>query len=142
MSNIKGGKGLHGPDKQQDALRTYVAALTIRAVRAKHRIQAKGSEPSTSARNGVLMYGRACQMPTRSIQRSRTCPRACLAREWAPWTRTLDEATSSARASAIPLGAVEQLPQGQRCLGPGTRGPPRRFPMNEKREDNLDLVWE
>ena len=58
----------------------YVAVLTIRAVQAKHLIQAKGSEPSTSARNGVQMYGRACQMPTRSIQRRRTCPRACLAR--------------------------------------------------------------
>jgi hypothetical protein len=81
MSNIKGGMGLHGPDKQQDALRTYVAALTIRAVRAKHRIQAKGSEPSTSARNGVPMYDRACQTLTLSIRRNRTCPRVCLAGE-------------------------------------------------------------
>ena len=111
--DIKGGKGLHGPDKQQDALRDVRSGAYIRAVRAKHPIQAKGIEPSTSARNGVQMYGRACQMPTRSIQRSRTCPRACLAREWAPWTRTPDEVTNSARASAIPLGAVEQLPEGQ-----------------------------
>ena len=121
MSDIKGGKGLHGPDKQQDALRDVRSGA--RAVRAKHLIQAKGSEPSTSARNGVQMYGRACQMPTRSIQRSRTCPRACLAREWAPWTRTLDEATSSARASAIPLGAVEQLPQGQTLLSARNQRP-------------------
>jgi len=75
----------------------YVAALTIRAVRAKHLIQAKRSEPSTSARKGVVMYGRACQMPTPSIRTTRICPRACLAREWAPWTRTPDEVTSRRR---------------------------------------------
>jgi hypothetical protein len=58
---------------------TYVAALTTRAVRAEHRIQAKGSEPSTSARNGVPMYDSACQTPTLCIPRNRTCPRVCLA---------------------------------------------------------------
>jgi hypothetical protein len=73
----------------------YVAALTIRAVRAEHLIQAKGIERSISARNGVLMSDRACQKLTRSIRRSRTCPRVCLAGEWAPWTRTPDEVTSS-----------------------------------------------
>jgi hypothetical protein len=41
MSDIKGGKGLHGPDKQQDALRDVRSGATIRVVRAKHLIQAK-----------------------------------------------------------------------------------------------------
>ena len=111
MSNIKGGKGLHGPDKQQDALRDVRSGASDKGGPSKAPIQAKGSEPSTSARKGVQMYGRACQMPTPSIQRTRICPRACLAREWAPWTRTPDEVTSSAGANAIPVGAVEQLPQ-------------------------------
>ena len=84
MSDIKGGKGLHGPDKQQDAMGMHVAALTIRAVRAKHRIQAKGSEPSTSARNGVLMYGRACQMPTRSMRRKSGGAPGLVSREKGP----------------------------------------------------------
>ena len=48
---------------------------------SKHRIQAKGSEPSTSARNGVPMYDRACQTLTLSIRRNRTCPWVCLAGE-------------------------------------------------------------
>ena len=96
LSNIKRGKGLHGPDKQQDAMRDVRSgAFTIRAVRAEHLIQAKGIERSISARNGVLMSDRACQKLTRSIRRSRTCPRVCLAGEWAPWTRTPDEVTSS-----------------------------------------------
>jgi hypothetical protein len=39
----------------------YVAALTIRAVRAEHLIHAKGIEPSISAPNGVPMYDRVSQ---------------------------------------------------------------------------------
>jgi hypothetical protein len=81
MSNIKGGKGLHGPDKQQDALRDVRSGAYDKGSPAKHRIQAKGSEPSTSARNGVPMYDRACQTLTLSIRRNRTCPRVCLAGE-------------------------------------------------------------
>ena len=80
MSSNKGGKGLHGPDKQQDALRDVRSGATIRAVRAKH-LTKRSREPSTSARNGVPMYDRACQTLTLSIRRNRTCPRVCLAGE-------------------------------------------------------------
>ena len=135
MSNIKGGKGLHGPDKQQDALRDVRSGAYDKGGPSKapdpsegQRTQHQRAQWGADVRQGV-------PMPTPSIRTRRICPRACLAREWAPWTRTPDEVTSSARANAILLGAVEQLPQGRRCLGPGTRGPPRRFPMNEKRED-------
>ena len=81
MSNIKEERVFTDQTSNKMPCGTYVAALTIRAVRAKHRIQAKGSEPSTSARNGVPMYDRACQTLTLSIRRNRTCPRVCLAGE-------------------------------------------------------------
>jgi hypothetical protein len=138
----------------------YVAALTIRAVRAKHLIQAKGSEPSTSAPNGVQMYGRACQMPTRSIRRSRTCPRGCLAREWAPWTRTPDEVTSrrrrerhSGRGPAPQVGCHERkarrqprpswdiIEKGVTMLTTQSPGCLRARPLEAQPERDCGLIW-
>jgi hypothetical protein len=67
MSSIKGGKGLHGPDKQQDAL-----PLMTRAAPAVRRTPAKDTEPSTSARNRVRMYHRVSQMLKRFVSKTRS----------------------------------------------------------------------
>jgi hypothetical protein len=94
MADIKGGKGLRGPDKQQDALRdirsgAYDKGGSSRAPQpsAGRRTEHRRAQWGADVRQGV-------PDADTSIRRSPTCPRACLAREWARWTRTPDEATS------------------------------------------------
>ena len=95
MSNLKGGKGLHGPDKQQGALRdvrsgAYDKGGPSRAPHPSegHRTEHQRAQWGADVRQGVP------EADTVHTEES-DVPRVCLAGEWAPWTRTQDEVTSS-----------------------------------------------
>jgi hypothetical protein len=94
LSNIRGGKGLHGPDKQQDALRDVRSGAYDKGgpSKAPHRSEAQRTEHQCAQSGADVRQGvpDADTVPTEESD----LPEGCLAREWAPWTRTPDEVTS------------------------------------------------
>jgi hypothetical protein len=96
MWSTKGGKGLHGPDKQQDALRDVRSGAYDKGGpnRAPHLSEGHRTEHQSARRGADVRQG----VPDTVHRRNRTCPMAYLAGEWARWTRTPDEVTNRMKA--------------------------------------------
>jgi hypothetical protein len=102
MSSIKGGKGLHGPDKQQDALRDVRSGAYDKGgpSRAPHPSEGHRTEHQR-AQSGADVPQGIPDAETVRIEDS-VCLRVCLAREWVPWTKTPDEVANRADGKLKP----------------------------------------
>ena len=93
MSSIKGGKGLHGPDNQQDALRDVRSGPYDKGGPSRAPHPSEGHLPSTSARNRVPMYDRVYQMLKRFVSKTRNLPEGLSRARMGPLDKTPDEVT-------------------------------------------------
>ena len=81
MPEMKGGKGLHGPDKQQDRQRDVRSGAYDKGGPSKAPDSDEGQRTEHQRPNRVQMCGRACQTMKRCTRRNLTFPKAWLGKE-------------------------------------------------------------
>jgi hypothetical protein len=125
MSDIKGGKGLHGPDKQQDALRDVRSGAYDKGgpSKAPHPNEGQRTEHQRAQWGADVRQG-VPDAHTVHTEES-DLPEGVVSQKNGPLGQEYRTRRRVARASAS-LGAVEQPPKVKRCLGSGTRVQPHR----------------